>query len=157
MSETIQIELTEKEWGAVSLVIAEFNLMFADYIIHKPLEFSSVLRTAVADPEFGNDMMSAGDQLRIVASKIEGEGPPTVAVRPRHGTLISVDLEKVEFFVLRTCWQVMITLLAQAIENKELKMPVEDLPPAKFYERFVRDLSSVIDKLPLGATSPPSP
>lgn len=164
MSETIRIELTEKEWVVVSVVMAEFGLMFADYLKHKPLEFSSILRKGLADPEFSNDMMSAGDQLSIAASKAKGEELPTVAVRQRHGALISVELEEVEFVVLRTCWQVMITLLGQAMENKELKMPVEDLPPAKFYERLGRDLNSVMRKLPImqanshvGATSPPSP
>ena len=125
-----------------------FGLMFANHLIHKPLEFS-LLRKGLADPEFSNDMMSAGDQLRIVANKAEGKELPTVAVRQRYGSLISVGLEKVDFLVLWTCWQAMIKLLGQAMQNKELRMPVEDLPPAKFYERFGRDLDSMMQKLPI--------
>lgn len=164
MSETIRIELTEKEWVVVSVVMAEFVLMFADYLKHKPLEFSSILRKGLADTEFSNDMMSAGDQLRIVDSMSKGEKLPTVAERQRHSALISVELEKVEFVVLQTCWQAMITLLGQAMQNKELKMPVEGLPPAKFYERLGQDLDRVMRKLPImqdhsqvTATSPHSP
>ena len=164
MSETIRIELTEKEWVVVSVVMAEFALMFADYLKHKPLKISSILRKGLADKEFSNDMMSAGDQLRIVDSKAKGEKLPTVAARQRHSALISVELAEVEFVVLQTCWQAMITLLGQAMQNKELKMPVEDLPPAKFYERLGRDLDSVMRKLPImqdhsdvAATSPPIP
>jgi len=66
--------------------------------------------------------------------------------------------------VLQTCWQAMITLLGQAMQDKELKMPVEGLPPAKFIERLGRDLDSVIRKLPIiqdhsdvAATSQPIP
>jgi hypothetical protein len=147
MSETIQIELTEKEWGVVLVVMAEFSQMFANFVINKPLEVS-LLREGLADSEFSNDMMSAGDQLRIVANKAEGKELPTVAVRQRHGSLISVGLEKLDFIVLWTCWQAIIKLLGQAMQNKELRMPVECLPPAKFYEQFGRDLENMVKKLP---------
>ena len=149
MSEMVRIELTKKEWLAVSTVMASFAVMFSDYLNGKPLEFPLVFHQKMQDIEFQYDIMSAVHQLRILVSKTTDEEPPTGAAPQRHGTLVPTELEKVEFLVLWRCWAVMIILLGQSIENQELRMPVEQLPPAKHYERLGRDFSKVLDKLPL--------
>ena len=149
MSKMVRIELTKKEWLAVSTVMASFDVMFGDYLKGKPLEFPLVFHQKMQDIEFQYDIMSTGHQLRILASKTIDEELPTGAAPQRHGTLVPTELEKVEFLVLWNCWRAMIILLRQSIENQELRIPVEVRSIAEHYEQFGRDFSKVLDKLPL--------